>query len=272
MASLSISKAWDESKRIINRDGKLLVSVALALIVFPAAVLGLLAPPIATEAPPKWVQMVSLLVGLVGIAGQIALIRLALFPATVVGDAISSGFRRLLPTFVALVLVILGLVLILLPIFVLVAGTGSFDAAAAGKVTPEAGRALLLVVLLGFLAIARFQLVTPVGGAEAIGPIKILIRSWELSKGHYWRLLAFVVLTLVLLLILVLFLGQMMGAILVGSVAGEIAPLSVGALVAGLIAGVAQGAFSVIVSVMIARIYAQLAGRVAEPSVPSSGD
>lgn len=272
MAALSISKAWDETKKIVNRDGKLLVSVALALIVFPAAVLGLLSPPLATEAPPKWVQLVSLVVGLVGIAGQIALIRLALFPATVVGDAIASGFRRLLPTFVALVLVILGLVLLLLPIFVLIAGTGSFDAAAAGKVTPEAGRALLLVLLLGFLAIARFQLITPVGGAEEIGPIRILIRSWELSKGHYGRLLAFVGLTLLLLLIIVLFLGQILGTLLVGSVAGEIAPFSLGALVAGLIAGVAQGAFSILVSVMIARIYAQLAGRVVEPSVPSSGD
>ena len=39
MGSLSISAAWDESRVILARDGKLLATLALALIVFPEAVL-----------------------------------------------------------------------------------------------------------------------------------------------------------------------------------------------------------------------------------------
>ena len=269
MARLSISKAWDESKSILGRDGKLLVSVALALIVLPAAVLGLMTPPLATEAPPGWVQPVSLVIALISIAGQIAIIRLALVSSTRVGDAIAQAFRRLLPTFAALILFGFALALALVPVFLAFAGTGSLEAAAAGTVTPEASLAVMVVALIALLVVARFQLITPTGAAEDGGPIRILIRSWQLSKGNYWRLLAFILLTVLLAMIVVLFLGQMMGAVLVGSIIGDIAPFSLGALLAGLISGVAQGAFSVVISVMIARIYAQLAAP--EASVPHSG-
>jgi hypothetical protein len=269
MAHLSISTAWDESRRIIRRDGRLLVSVTLALIVLPAAIIGLLAPPLSTEVPPGWVQLVTLIFALIGIVGQIAIIRLALVPSTAVGEAIAHAFRRLLPTFAALVLFAFGLALILMPVFILLAGPDSLDRAAAGAVTPQAAGAVSLVMLLVVLAVARFQLITPVGASEHIGPIAILRRSWELSKGQYWRLLAFILLTLFLVVIFVLYLGQVMGAVLVGMVAGKIAPFSLAALIAGLISGAAQGAFTILISVMIARIYAQLAAPAA--SVPHSG-
>jgi len=44
-SKLSISRAWDETREIFRRDGGLLVSVALALIVLPAIVVGIVAPP-----------------------------------------------------------------------------------------------------------------------------------------------------------------------------------------------------------------------------------
>jgi hypothetical protein len=269
MSRLSISKAWDETRAILARDGRLLVSVALAMIVLPAAILGLFSPPLSTEAPSAWVQTISLLIALIGIVGQIAIIRLALLSSTRVGDAIGHAFKRLLPTFAALLLFAATLALILMPLFLALAGTTALEAAAAGTITPEASRAVMLIILIVLLIAARFQLITPIGAAEAGGPIRILIRCWQLSKGQYWRLLAFILLTLVLAMVLVLLLGQMMGAVLVGSVVGDIEPFSLGSLAAGLISGAAQGAFSVLISVMIARIYAQLAAP--EASVPHSG-
>ena len=270
MAGLSISKAWDETRAILARDGKLLVSVALALIVLPAAILGLLNPPLAGDRPAGWIQAVSLVVALVGIAGQIAIIRLALASPTVVGEAIGYAFKRLLPVFAALILFGVAVALVLTPLFLVLAGMEALRAAAAGTVTPAAGRAVLIVVVLVVLLVARFQLITPVGAAEEIGPIRILKRSWALSKGQYWRLLAFILLTLFLMLIVVFYLGQIMGGVLVGTLIGSISQFSVGALIAGLIGGIAQGAFTVVISVMIARIYTQLAGRTVEPSVPHS--
>lgn len=271
MAGLSISRAWDETRAILARDGKLLVSVALALIVLPAAILGLLNPPLAREAPAGWVQVVSLAVALIGIAGQIAVIRLALASPTFVGEAIHHAFKRLLPVFAALILFAFTVALAMMPLFLLLAGVEALQAAAAGTVTPAASRAALIVVVLVLLLVARFQLITPVGAAEPIGPIRILKRSWELSKGQYWRLLAFVLLTLFLMLIVVFYLGQIMGGVLVGTLVGSISQFSLGALLAGLIGGIAQGAFTVVISVMMARIYTQLAGRAVEASVPHSG-
>lgn len=272
MTGLSISRAWDETKQVIARDGKLVTSVALALIVLPATILGLVAPPttLSGEDPPGWVRLISMIVALFGIAGQIAVIRLALDPPILVKDAIAHGFRRLLPAFVALMLFGIALALVMLPVFLLLAGPDALKAAAAGTVRPEVGGALLVVLLLFVLVGARFQLIMPVASAEPIGPIKVLRRSWQLSKGRYWRLLAFVILTLILALIVVLYIGQVLGGSLVGAAFGDVDQFSLGALIAGLIGGVAQAAFSVVVSLMLARIYAQCAG-TAEASVPSSG-
>ena len=58
MANLSISAAWDQSKVILARDGKLLASVALALVALPALVTGLVSPrSAATEDQPIWADI-----------------------------------------------------------------------------------------------------------------------------------------------------------------------------------------------------------------------
>lgn len=274
MAGLSISQAWDETRGALSRNGQLLVSVALALIVLPTTILGLVAPPLALsgEEPPGWVRLVTVVVLLFGIAGQLAMIRLALTPPTVVKDAIAHGFRRLLSAFVAILLFGFVLAIVMMPLLFLIAGPEALQAAAAGSVSPEIGRAMLVVIVLVLLVSARFQLAMPVAAAEPIGPIKILKRTWTISKGHYWRLLAFIVLTLFLAVIVVLYLGEVLGGVIVSSIFGTIDPLSIGALAAGLINGIAQAAFSIVISVMLARIYAQLAGASAsEASVPTSG-
>jgi len=271
MAGLSISRAWDETKAVLARDGKLVTSVALALIVLPAMIFDLIAPPtqLSGEEPPSWVRLVSMIVALIGIAGQVAIIRLALQPPILVKDAIEHGFKRLLPAFAALILFGFVCALLLMPVFLGIAGTESLQAAASGAVPPEVARALLVVMALFVIIGARFQLIMPIASAEPIGPIKMLKRSWQLSKGHYWRLLAFVILTLVLALIVVLYIGTILGGSLVSAAFGQIDQFSVGALIAGLISGVAQAAFSVVISVMLARIYVQLAG--AEVGVPNTG-
>ena len=273
MTKLSISKAWDETRDILRRDGKLFVSVALALVVLPTAIGALVAPPpaLAGEDPPAWAPLLGLMIALIGIVGQIAMMRLALAP-TVVGDAIGHGFKRLLPAFAALVLFGLALALVLAPLLIAMIGPGNLQAAASDPPPPEAVRAMLLVGLIAVAVAARFQLIMPIAAAESGGPIKILKAAWKDSRGHYWRLLAFVLLSLLLAVIVVLFIGQVMGGILARSLFGTLEPFSLGALVAGLIGGAAQAAFAAVVSVMLARIYVQVAraGEV-EASVPPSG-
>jgi hypothetical protein len=272
-SKLSISRAWDDTREVLRRDGKLITSVALALIVLPVAIGLLVAPPKALSGvePAKWAGFVSLIVSLIGIAGQIAIIRLALGPAISVKEAIQHGFKRLVPAFAALFLFGLAAAIVAIPLMLVIAGPDALKSAVAEQPTPALGRALLIIGLLLLAAAVRFQLIMPVASAETGNPFQILRRSWELSKGQFLRLLGFLLLSLILALVLVLFLGQVGGALIAKTLFGTIAPFSLAALITGLLSGAAQAAFAMIVSVMMGRIYVQLAGGGAEASVPSSG-
>lgn len=260
MGALSIGKAWDESRQILARDGRLISSIALALILVPQALAGVIAPPpnLSGVEPPVWMPAITTLVLCASIVGQMAIIRLALGPTATVGEAISHGLRRFIPALFSLILFGIGLVLILTPLFLLVAGSGALEAIAEGRSAPQAGGAMLLIVLLLVLIWARFQMILPVATAEDGGPIKVLKRSWELTAGHYWKLLGFVALLLITALI-VLLTAQLFGGIIAKLAMGEITPLSISALIVALITAAVQTAVTAVLSTILARIYAQLA-------------
>src|SRR4051812_46252329 len=117
MSRLSISKAWEETTRVLAHDSKLISSVALALIVLPQTIAGVIAPPVALSGttPPSWTGLVMLAVAILGITGEIAIMRLAL-GRTSVGEAIAHGFRRVIPAGAALLLLILALSVVLVPV------------------------------------------------------------------------------------------------------------------------------------------------------------
>ena len=269
--ALSISRAWDETKARIASDGRLMVIVAAALLLLPQALVSVLAPPeqLSGEKPPELVNLLALLAGMIGLVAQVAIIRLALVQSTSVGEAISHGLRRFLPVFVAAILLMVGLFLLVLPLMLLAGAGGEL---AQGDARPASvliavGLLLLVAILIG----PRFLMLMPVATAERGGPIHILKRSWEISKGHYLRLLGFMLLILVAAIIIVGAVQLVAGALLAG-IFDEIDPLSFGALLYGLIFGALQALFGVILSVMLARMYVQLSGaEAADVSVPNSG-
>ncbi|MFL6830262.1 MAG: hypothetical protein ACJ8D5_06540, partial [Sphingomicrobium sp.] len=105
MAKISLSRAWEESREVLRRDGRLLGIVALALIVLPGTVQALLTPPVAEGSLPPvgaWIA-VAVVAALIGLVGQLAIVRLALGPHMTVGEAIAHGARRM-PVYFASVL------------------------------------------------------------------------------------------------------------------------------------------------------------------------
>jgi hypothetical protein len=263
MTTLSISKAWDETSDVLSRDGKLIGTVALAAVLLPAAISGVIAPPpnLSGEQPPSWMPVLTILVEIAGIVGQIAIMRLALGPATSVGEAITHGLKRLLSAFGAILLFAFPLAIVLAIVLTAFAGPGKLEAmAAGGPPDPALVPAILIWALLVLAILVRFQMILPVATAEDGGPIHIFRRSWELTAGHYWRLLGFLALVC-LVAIVVLFTAQITGGLLAQALFGEAKPLSISALVIALITGVVQTALMVVVATMTARIYAQLAGR-----------
>lgn len=263
-SSLSISLAWDETREIFRRDGGLLVSVALALIVLPEVIVGIISPPEASVSAdtPAGMQLLRFAVALISLIGQLALIRLALRPSTTVGAAIGHGARRFLSALGAVVLLIIGLGVVAVPVIIILSLALGVDIQHLSG-SPPSGPVAMMFAIIGIAALlisVRFTLVSPVASAETVGPVNIIKRSWHLTAGHYWRLLGFIGLLLVATIVLMIAAG-VVGGLLARMFSPEIEPMSIGALILSSFAGAAQGAFSILASVMLARVYAQVAGQ-----------
>lgn len=259
MRALSISAAWDEAKAILAHDGRLLMTVALALVALPSTVNGLLNPGGMNGSSAPWLSLVAVLASVIALAGQLALIRLALGPSITVGGAIAHGFIRLPIYFVAVLLLVAALFLIAVPLVLLLAALG---VPLAAKSMPMNGPAALVgLVFLGiaiFLGV-RLILSSSVASAENVGPIAILKRSWQLTAGHFWQLFGFLLIFLVGAIILLVAVASAFG-VAIGLLFGSIQPMSVGALILALVQALVSAAFTTLFAVMLARIYLQLAG------------
>jgi hypothetical protein len=266
MTKLSLSRAWEETLAVLGRDGRLFLAVALALFVLPGLVVNV-SMPVAEPGrfPPAgpWVAigLVGLLVSLVG---QLAVIRLAMEPHVAVGEAISSGARRVLPYIAATLMW-------LVPITVV--GSALYAFLYENQAEPSVTAALALILLcfvFAFVAV-RLMLASVVASAENIGPIAILRRSWELSLGNWWRLFAFLLLFGIGALCLLLAVEWVFGLV-VRTVVEDAGPRSLGGLLVSIVSQLTSGLLSVVLFVMLARIYVQRsAGGAAQPSVPRSG-
>lgn len=271
MRVLSVSKAWDETKAIVARDGQLFVAVALALVALPTAVTGVITPSSAANVNTAlWIDVLIIACSLIALAGQLALIRLAIGPSIAVGAAIAHGLRRMPIYFLAVLLICIVLAAVAIPLaFVLTAAGVQVDPA-----RPEWSPALAIGVLAYFAFACfigvRMLMAAPAASAEHIGPITTIRRSWSLTTGHWWQLFAFLLMFFIGAIVLLLAINSAVG--LAATIAlGPVKPMSASALVVALIQSLASAAVSTLFAVMLARVYVQLAGGGAQASVPSSG-
>jgi len=268
MTKLSLSRAWEESVRVLTRDGRLYLAVALALVVLPQTVIGLFAP--VSSAQPSGVTYILLALMLVlGVVAQLALNRLAIGPSTTVGAAIGRGITRMPIWLGGFVIFLVCLFIVLIPLVLVLGGLGVM--VASGPAHEASAAVVLLILLVAVFGYAVFQLAAPIAAAEGGGPIHLITRSWHLSRGAYWRLLVFVVLVFVGLTLVALA-GQFGLGSMIQMALGPPDALSLSALAISLIVAIIQAVFTVIFAVMLARIYVQLAETgEAQPSVPRSG-
>jgi len=274
MAILSISKAWEESKARIAVDGRLMAVVAAALIVLPGLIVEVISPSALRTDSSALESILFLLSSLLALIGQLAIIRLAVTPAVSVGEAIGHGARRMPIYLVAAILLTILFIVILIPFGIAAYAAGvPFDRSSeqAFLQSPVAMvLSLLYMPLLIFIAI-RMLMSSPVASEEDAGPIQILRRSWDLTRGHWWRLFGFIVMFVIGALILIAAVNWAVTAFAV-ILFGAIAPMSLSALLVGLFDSIVNGGVTVFLAVMLARIYLQLTGRTAAgASVPKSG-
>lgn len=260
MAGLSITEAWNEAAAFVRREASLLLPIALLLIALPAVALQLVMPA-DTAAEPNLALFVPVLLvtAALGMIGNIAIAWLALHPGRTVGEALGRGARRFLPLLGASLLVGLALGLAVVPFAVLVGVAGG--AAGAG----EEPAALALVVLLIFSVLAilfavRLMLINAVAAGEDAGPIAILRRSWNLTRGHFWKLLGFILLIVIVAIVLVLAVQGVFGTLVI-LLAGQPEPGGTAAFLILLLSALVQAVITLFFTTLVARIYAQLAGR-----------
>jgi hypothetical protein len=111
----------------------------------------------------------------------------------------------------------------------------------------------------------------PAASAEPIGPIAILKRSFQMTEGHFWKLLGFLLVYFIAALVVLVGITAAIG-VPVGLAFGRIEPMSVSALIVALIHSLLNAGLTAVLAVMLARIYAQLAGGgAAESGVPITG-
>lgn len=261
MAKLSLSKAWDETRSVLSRDGKLIGAVALALFYLPGVIAGVIQPD--TEGVPATnaALVTMLVIAIIGLVGQLAIIRLALGNHGTVAEAIRHGGART-PAYLAS-----GLIWVFpFAILFYTVSRGMFERPP--QLTPGQSLAtLLLLIALIFLSV-RLIMSSAVASAEQAGPIAILRRSWELTRGHWWRLFAFLAAFLFVAIVALSAVGAIAG--IVGTLLfGEAHAMTVSALFNSLLVELVTTLVTVGFLVMLARIYAQLALPAA--SVPSSG-
>jgi len=266
MVKLSISRAWDESRVVLARDGKLIGTVALAFFVLPGVIINALMPnahPTQLPQPSPW-MLLGLIPALIALVGQLSIVRLAMAPHVSVGDAIAHAARRFL-VFVgawatwAIPFFFVGSVL-----YALVAKDPEHP-------SPAAALGLLAVTGVGMFLAVRLILISAVASAETVGPLQVLRRSWDLTRGNWWRLFGFLLLCFIAAFVL-LVASQAVTTVIAKLLFTDVAPHSVGSLLVLIVGQLVTGAILVILFVMLARIYVQLTERVqAEPHVPKSG-
>ncbi|MEO8176791.1 MAG: glycerophosphoryl diester phosphodiesterase membrane domain-containing protein [Sphingomicrobium sp.] len=266
MAGLSISRAWDETKQVVRRDGRLLTTIGLALFVLPGVIAEIASPAAPEGEMPKlgpWTIVTAVML-VIALAGQLAVIRLVSGSRMTVGQAIAHGAQRV-PAYLAATLLWVAPFVIAAVLMIRSLGPdveNPSPAAALGVV--------VLIMVVTFFAV-RLLLSSSVASNEPVGPLVILRRSWDLTRGHWWRLFVFFMLFLIAAMIAVLAIGAV-GGIIAKLIFGATEPSTVGGLVVALLTQTISAAVSVLLMVMLARIYRQLVGKDSvEASVPTSG-
>ncbi len=244
----------------VARENALLLPVALLFLALPGLALEQMVPPELTAwlkaggksaMPPVpftfWIAM--LLSAVIMWFGSLTLFALALRPGISVGEAMRLGIARL-PVLIGTVLAIVGGIFAV----ALVGGVVVTLLAFVSKPLGALMVGLLSIALLigGLFGSVRMLLLHPVVIDGTTGVRGSIVRAWQSTRGHFWRLLVFFAVMLLLLGIV----GSAAQAVF-GSLAGLAAGAATGMLVGSIAAALVQTVIQLYMVVMIARLYRQ---------------
>lgn len=257
--SLSINRAWDETRDFLARERKLVTPVLLTFVLLPTVAFRLFTPPLgsaeATSSPALLLIYAVLFVELIG---GITLILLATGARGSIGQTIGQALRRALVVIAGFIL--FGLLLLpLMLLFAFLAVPGGDLPTNPAAIPPKFAFAILSGVVVAMLIFFRIALFIPAAAVEKIGPWSALKRGWQLGRGIGGKLIATFLALFAASLLVSLTVQWVFGAVAQLALGGDTG-LTPGSLLVAVAVGLVASAFLAIQSVMSARIYAQVAG------------
>lgn len=259
---LDMGAAWNSATAMLSTNRDVVLVVAGVFFFLPYLTLALLLPESIRSAPPQtdtsaMIAMMTdlyanywwafLLVSVAQGIGMLALLALLTDrKRPTVGEALKRGAQGFLPYLGSQLLVGLSLaVAIGIPIAVAAVSGG--------------GAVLIVLGLLAFVAglymFVKFSLIAQVIAIDGImNPLKVLPRSWQLTKGNSVRLLIFYFLLLIALGIVLLLITMVSGVVFAALGA------QVEAIGNGIVSSALNAVFAVIFLAALAAVHRQLAG------------
>jgi hypothetical protein len=249
--SLSVGIAWNETAAFAKREARRLFPIAFLLLSLPAAILQMIAPvtaPGRLPEPGPWLLFVPVMLA-ASLIGALTISRLALCPGEGAGAAFACGLRRFLPLLGAALLAgfagaMLAMVAVLIAVFI-----------AAPVLSALPLLALLALLLFSWV---RLLLLTPAAAVEPIGSAQLIMRSWALTAGNFWRLFGFLLVVATVSLVALMAAGAV-GGIAVRLAAGQPQPGMLAMILVFLVSTLLQAAIGGLFTAFLARLYAQLA-------------
>ena len=257
-----MSAAWRDAVAMMTANREVLLIVAGLFFLLPNVVLALSvgdleqamasvatiddmeAQMYAIYADWWWLLALVVLAQIVGFLALLALLRDSSRPT--VGEALKTGVVGLLPAFGAYILLTIGLSLVIGVFLVLAGALGSGVFGALIGIV-----AFVLIVYIG----VKVSLSGPVIAIDRVfNPVRVLTRSWQLTKGNSFRLFLFYMLLGIVYLIVSMLLVPFIGAVTL--MLGPDAAL----MVSGVFSGLLSAVVGVVMVAIIASVHRQLSG------------
>jgi hypothetical protein len=259
-----MSEAWRQATAMIAGNREVLGVVAGLFFFLPTVAMGFAfgdqqrAAVANLEAAQKqmlemyanwwWLLLVVVLFSILGYLTLLALLRDRNRPT--VGQALGTALAGVIPAIVAYAIFIFALSVV---VGILLAIGGVTGSVAISTI------AIVLGIALCFYGGVKMSLAGPVIAIEKVmNPVRVLARSWSLTRGNGLRLLVFYGLLLLVYFVILVVVSIVVGALTVAL--GQSTGLIVNALLTGLLSAVATTVFVAI----LAAVHRQLTGAPAE--------
>lgn len=264
MHKLSIGKAWDDCKERVARDGRPLFWLVAALVGLPSLVMMLVWPEQAGSdaAPVSTGQVAFGFATLVAASiATLSVAAIALLDRLSVAEAVRRAVRVFPNILGAALLLIVPFLGALVAALFIGGNARLLGQPFEPKLIEQLSLTSLLLILLTLIMITyfgiRMMLSTQVAIVEGKGPVALLKRSWELTTGHFLRLLGFALLVGIAQSVAEGAASTIFG--LAGKfLLGPVEPFSLSALLVGIVVSAITVVFVMITGLMSASIYSQL--------------